>query len=75
MSRQVQSRREIDEWHRQFELLRQEWVLWLEDNGAKYQTTAEAWSAFSLVSHQYQSRENPTISDLNQCLKPLSQRL
>jgi len=75
MSRQVQSRREIDEWHRQFELLRQEWVLWLEDNGAKYQTIAEAWFAFSLVSDQYKSRENPTVSDINQCLKPFSHRL
>ena len=75
MARQVQTRREIDEWHRQFALLRQEWIMWLEDNGTKYQTTAEAWFAFSLVSHQHKSKENPTISDINLCLKPFPQRL
>ena len=74
MAKQVQTRREIDEWHRQFEQLRQEWVMWLEDNVTKYQTTAEAWSAFSLVSHQHQVRENPAISDINRCLKPVPQR-
>ena len=75
MGRQVQYRREIDEWHRQFKLLRQEWVLWLEENGANYQSTAEAWSAFSLVADNYTSGQNPAMSDINQCLRQSSRRL
>jgi hypothetical protein len=46
MTRQARTSAEINEWHEQFGQLKQEWLKWLDANGARYQSASDAWSAF-----------------------------
>ena len=46
MGRQLRTRREISQWHDEFEQIKQEWLEWLHVNVSRYKTIDDAWHAF-----------------------------
>ncbi len=36
----------INQWHTDFEKVRQQWQEWLDENFDRYQTVEDAWAAF-----------------------------
>jgi hypothetical protein len=59
MNKKAKTRREIDEWHRQFGHLKHEWLTWLDANGTNYQTATEAWTAFKMQRTGHSSAPDP----------------
>ena len=46
---------EINQWHKNFEQVREQWQAWLAVNFSRYQSTKEAWHAFE-AQHRGRSR-------------------
>jgi predicted component of type VI protein secretion system len=46
MGRYLRTRREISQWHDEFEQIKQEWLEWLHANVNRYKTIDDAWQAF-----------------------------
>lgn len=47
MNLQSRSEKEINQWHKDFEQTRQHWQEWLTRNFDNFQSTKDAWNAFT----------------------------
>ena len=55
MYTQVRTEVEINQWHKDFEQIRQQWQAWLDVNFGHYQTVKDAWSAFKAQQQEHNS--------------------
>jgi hypothetical protein len=46
MARRLKTRREISQWHEEFEQVKREWLEWLRGNVSRYKNIDDAWRAF-----------------------------
>ena len=54
MGNNLHINRDINQWHEGFQLLRQEWLKWLDLNCGKYSSSQEAWTEFKAYQEQQQ---------------------
>ena len=57
MVRRPKTHREINLWHQQFKLVKQDWAEWLNTNAIRFQTAEDAWSAFKAQQQRNSSRQ------------------
>ena len=58
VAKQPRELNEINQWHKDFEQVRQQWLAWLNINFGHYQSSQEAWSAFKAQQQAYISIPN-----------------